>query len=32
MTSFNPLRRHLLKTTAALGACALAPTLARAQA
>ncbi|QQX87798.1 tripartite tricarboxylate transporter substrate binding protein [Cupriavidus necator] len=32
MNSFNPLRRHLLKTTAALGACALAPTLARAQA
>ncbi|AEI79439.1 extra-cytoplasmic solute receptor [Cupriavidus necator N-1] len=32
MTSINPLRRHLLKTTAALGACALAPTLARAQA
>ncbi|EON17580.1 extra-cytoplasmic solute receptor [Cupriavidus sp. GA3-3] len=32
MTPINPLRRHLLKTTAALGACALAPTLARAQA
>ncbi|SCU75892.1 Extra-cytoplasmic solute receptor [Cupriavidus necator] len=32
MTPTNPLRRHLLKTTAALGACALAPTLARAQA
>jgi tripartite-type tricarboxylate transporter receptor subunit TctC len=28
----DPIRRHLLKTTAALGACALAPTLARAQA
>ncbi|UIF89770.1 tripartite tricarboxylate transporter substrate binding protein [Cupriavidus sp. UYPR2.512] len=32
MTPMNPTRRHLLKTTAALGACALAPTLARAQA
>ena len=32
MTPVNPFRRHLLKTTAALGACALAPTLARAQA
>ncbi|AQV96975.1 MULTISPECIES: Bug family tripartite tricarboxylate transporter substrate binding protein [Cupriavidus] len=32
MTPTNPLRRHLLKASAALGACALAPTLARAQA
>ncbi len=32
MTAANPFRRQLLKATAALGACALAPTLARAQA
>ncbi|AMR80635.1 Bug family tripartite tricarboxylate transporter substrate binding protein [Cupriavidus nantongensis] len=32
MTAANPFRRQLLKASAALGACALAPTLARAQA
>ncbi|SOZ39885.1 Bug family tripartite tricarboxylate transporter substrate binding protein [Cupriavidus neocaledonicus] len=32
MTAANPIRRQLLKASAALGACALAPTLARAQA
>ena len=32
MTAANPVRRQLLKASAALGACALAPTLARAQA
>ncbi|SOZ19233.1 conserved hypothetical protein, UPF0065 [Cupriavidus taiwanensis] len=32
MTPANPFRRQLLKASAALGACALAPTLARAQA
>ncbi|MEC3767847.1 MULTISPECIES: Bug family tripartite tricarboxylate transporter substrate binding protein [Cupriavidus] len=32
MTAANPIRRQLLKASAALGACALAPSLARAQA
>ncbi|AGW92825.1 tripartite tricarboxylate transporter substrate binding protein [Cupriavidus sp. DF5525] len=32
MTDIDPIRRHLLKASAALGACALAPSLARAQA
>lgn len=32
MTAANPFRRQLLKASAAFGACALAPTLARAQA
>ncbi|KWR90469.1 Bug family tripartite tricarboxylate transporter substrate binding protein [Cupriavidus sp. IDO] len=32
MTKIDPIRRHLLKSTAALGACALAPSLASAQA